>query len=279
MKKLSLILIALLILILAKLSYETYSVSNQNIQLQFRIDQIELRNDRLNDQLVAIQRNEDLLKLNSSSQLGQTKAMTTVSSELNPSAVIKQKLEFIQFALQQQQWVIALEKLRLLDQQIDGYVIAESLKKSAHQAIKQDYQIVQQFVLQKESQQMQLSQFIASLDDLIQLQATANQLNTPDQQTQYFWQKWIQIERVENVSPQLSQRKSLLQEVEIQIFFAEQAFLSDQYQSYQRHLLRALQLLDQIPDPQSKKIQQQVLQLQQIKKISIPQLKTHAIFG
>lgn len=279
MKKLSLTLIALLVLILAKLSYEAYSVSNQNIQLQSRVDQIELRNDRLNDQLVAIQRNEDLLKSNSNLQSGPPKAIATVSPELNPSSLIKQQLEFIQFALQQQQWVVALDKLRLLDQQVDTYVLAESIKLSAHQALKQDYLIVQKFVLQKQNQQTQLSQFIANLDDLIKQQATATQLNTSDQETQYFWQKWIQIDRVENVNPQLSQRKSILKEVEVQLLFAEQAFLSDQYESYQRNLVRALQLLDQMPDPQSKKIQQQVIQLQQIKRLSIPQLKTHAIFG
>lgn len=279
MKKLSITLFTLLILALLKLSYEVYQLTNLSAQLQSRIDQVELSDNRLNDQLVAIKRNEVVPQSNSSPLSASVDHGDTVVTSINPSVLIKQKLEFIQFALQQQQWAIALDHLRLLDQNIDGYVMADSLKQSAHEALRLDYQSIQKFVVQKQDQQIQLIQALNNIAELVEKQLNVQQLDIKDNDVEYFWQKWIQFDRVGNITPHIYERKSVLKEVETQLVFAEQALWLGLHKNYQRHLQRAIHLINQIPDAESKNIQQQLIQLQQMKNLSTPQLKAHAIFG
>ncbi len=279
MKKLSITLFTLLILALLKLSYEVYQLTNLSAQLQSRIDQVELSDNRLNDQLVAIKRNEVVPQSNSSPLSASVDQGDTVVTSINPSVLIKQKLEFIQFALQQQQWAIALDHLRLLDQNIDGYVMADSLKQSAHEALRLDYQSIQKFVVQKQDQQIQLIQALNNIAELVEKQLNVQQLDIKDNDVEYFWQKWIQFDRVGDITPHIYERKSVLKEVETQLVFAEQALWLGLHKNYQRHLQRAIHLINQIPDAESKNIQQQLIQLQQMKNLSTPQLKAHAIFG
>lgn len=279
MKKLSITLFTLLILALLKLSYEVYQLTNLSAQLQSRIDQVELSDNRLNDQLVAIKRNEVVPQSNSSPLSASVDHGDTVVTSINPSVLIKQKLEFIQFALQQQQWAIALDHLRLLDQNIDGYVMADSLKQSAHEALRLDYQSIQKFVVQKQDQQIQLIQALNNIAELVEKQLNVQQLDIKDNDVEYFWQKWIQFDRVGDITPHIYERKSVLKEVETQLVFAEQALWLGLHKNYQRHLQRAIHLINQIPDAESKNIQQQLIQLQQMKNLSTPQLKAHAIFG
>lgn len=279
MKKLSITLFTLLILALLKLSYEVYQLTNLSAQLQSRIDQVELSDNRLNDQLVAIKRNEVVPQSNSSPLSASVDHGDTVVTSINPSVLIKQKLEFIQFALQQQQWAIALDHLRLLDQNIDGYVMADSLKQSTHEALRLDYQSIQKFVVQKQDQQIQLIQALNNITELVEKQLNVQQLDIKDNDVEYFWQKWIQFDRVGDIAPHIYERKSVLKEVETQLVFAEQALWLGLHKNYQRHLQRAIHLINQIPDAESKNIQQQLIQLQQMKNLSTPQLKAHAIFG
>lgn len=279
MKKLSITLFTLLVLALLKLSYEVYQLTNLSAQLQSRIDQVELSDNRLNDQLVAIKRNEVVPQSNSSPLSAGVDQGDTVVTSINPSVLIKQKLEFIQFALQQQQWAIALDHLRLLDQNIDGYVMADSLKQSAHEALRLDYQSIQKFVVQKQDQQIQLIQALNNITELVEKQLNVQQLDIKDNDVEYFWQKWIQFDRVGDITPHIYERKSVLKEVETQLVFAEQALWLGLHKNYQRHLQRAIHLINQIPDAESKNIQQQLIQLQQMKNLSTPQLKAHAIFG
>ena len=279
MKKLSITLFTLLILALLKLSYEVYQLTNLSAQLQSRIDQVELSDNRLNDQLVAIKRNEVVPQSNSSPLSASVDQGDTVVTSINPSVLIKQKLEFIQFALQQQQWAIALDHLRLLDQNIGGYVMADSLKQSAHEALRLDYQSIQKFVVQKQDQQIQLIQALNNITELVEKQLNVQQLDIKDNDVEYFWQKWIQFDRVGDITPHIYERKSVLKEVETQLVFAEQALWLGLHKNYQRHLQRAIHLINQIPDAESKNIQQQLIQLQQMKNLSTPQLKAHAIFG
>lgn len=284
MKKLSITLFVLLVLMLLKLSYDVYQLNNLTVQLQSRVDHVELNENRLNDQLIAIKRTEisqsnAAAKLNPASNAVHQDQSDTVTSNINPSVLIKQKLEFIQFAIQQQQWAIALDHLRLLDEQIGQYVIAESLKQSTHEALRLDYQSVQKYVIQKQDQQMQLIQTINNINDLVEDQLNAKQFSIKDHDDQYFWQKWIQVERIGDSVPQIDDRKSVLKDVETQLVFAEQALWLGQYKNYQRHVQRALHLIQKIPDAESKNIQQQLIQLQQMKNLPTPQLKAHAIFG
>ncbi|MFH4135051.1 hypothetical protein WAI79_21820, partial [Acinetobacter baumannii] len=74
---------------------------------------------------------------------------------------IKQKLDLIQFAIDQQQFIFAVDHLTQLQQSLPQYEIAPALQHSLNQAIEQDKQAIQQYVI-AQNQRHQL------IDDLLQ---------------------------------------------------------------------------------------------------------------
>ncbi len=56
MKKLYIFVLIIILAVVAKLSYDVYKISEQQIQLQQVVNKLEKTNSSLNDQLVAIKR-------------------------------------------------------------------------------------------------------------------------------------------------------------------------------------------------------------------------------
>ncbi len=85
-----------------------------------------------------------------------------VQTGIAPTVLIKQKLELIQFAIDQQQFIYAVDHLTQLQQTLPQYGIAPALQHSLNQALEQDKQAIQQFVL-AQNQRHQL------IDDLLRI--------------------------------------------------------------------------------------------------------------
>ncbi|EXH10637.1 hypothetical protein J627_3249 [Acinetobacter sp. 1245593] len=126
MRKLVSIIILLSIAWLAKLSYDMWQISRTVPELQQSLLQSEQQYANLNDQLVALKRQT---QTQSSSDV-QTAPLTNheiIHTGIAPTVVIKQKLDLIQFAIDQQQFIYAVDHLTQLQQSLPQYEIAPAL--------------------------------------------------------------------------------------------------------------------------------------------------------
>lgn len=277
MKKFFALILVLSLAWLAKLSFDFYQLSGQFNQQQQTLLQSEQRNASLNDQVVALQRVQtEPTTVASAKEREKTKASI---SNLNPSLLVQQELDLVQFALQQQQFVYAVEKLVQLNQNLDHYEIADSLKASLHQAIDQDQQSIQQFLLSRHAQEERLVVMLEKLDQRLKSELNNQQITPSKVQTQHFWQKWLQIERVETKTVQFDNRSMIFREAQFRLVLAQQALLANEFQSYQNMLKAVIQLFDALPDPVSQEMKQQVIQIKQTQMSPVPKLKSRTILG
>ncbi len=277
MKKFFALILVLSLAWLAKLSFDFYQLSGQFNQQQQTLLQSEQRNASLNDQVVALQRVQtEPTTVASAKEREKTKASIT---NLNPSLLVQQELDLVQFALQQQQFVYAVEKLVQLNQNLDHYEIADSLKASLHQAIDQDQQSIQQFLLSRHAQEERLVVMLEKLDQRLKSELNNQQITPSKVQTQHFWQKWLQIERVETKTVQFDNRSMIFREAQFRLVLAQQALLANEFQSYQNMLKAIIQLFDALPDPVSQEMKQQVIQIKQTQMSPVPKLKSRTILG
>lgn len=277
MKKFFALILVLSLAWLAKLSFDFYQLSGQFNQQQQTLLQNEQRNASLNDQVVALQRVQtEPTTVASAKEREKTKASIT---NLNPSLLVQQELDLVQFALQQQQFVYAVEKLVQLNQNLDHYEIADSLKASLHQAIDQDQQSIQQFLLSRHAQEERLVVMLEKLDQRLKSELNNQQITPSKVQTQHFWQKWLQIERVETKTVQFDNRSMIFREAQFRLVLAQQALLANEFQSYQNMLKAVIQLFDALPDPVSQEMKQQVIQIKQTQMSPVPKLKSRTILG
>lgn len=272
MKKITYVLIAVVFGLLAKLSYDSFQVNRQIDVLQHALHQSEQRSDSLNDQLVALQRK------------GQTAPVTKAFLQTEPvlhnsQHLIQSQLDLVQFALEQQQYSYAMEKLTQLDRELVQYEIAESLSQSLHQAIAQDQQAIQKFVSSQTLQQQQVTGLIDRLDQRFKIEFNSNNIDATQPQPEHFWQKWFQIDRVDNTSVALDRRSTVLKEAEFRLLLAEQALLRGDSPVYQKMLLSTYQVLEVLPDPASQNLRKQVLQLKNMPMLPVPKLTSRTIVG
>ena len=280
MKKILYLLLVLAVLWLAKLSYDAFSVSNQLSELQNTLHIAEQKSANLNDQLIALQRQPN--PSNPQSNQGYKPESPDALKEhstttLAPTLLLKQKLELIQFALQQQQFVYALEQLQQLDQSIEQYTLADAVKNTLHHAITEDQGVIQRFVLARNTQQDQLDDVLSQLDIALQHEQTNQVLNVASEKKAYFWQKWLKIERVEQQSSELVNRKFILKEAQLRILLAQQALAKGQYLEYKNMLDLVLLELGHLPDQKSQKLKIAVEKLKHTQMIPVPKLSSSAI--
>ncbi len=86
---------------------------------------------------------------------------------IDPILFIKQQLDLVEFALKQQQYVVATEKLAFLDMQLEKYNLAVALKQSLHQVIARDMQTIQKFVAERNEQQALINRQLQQIDQVL----------------------------------------------------------------------------------------------------------------
>ena len=125
MRKIVYLILALGLVWLAKLSYDVAQYSQTIPQLQQQLDQTQQRYALLNDQFVAVQRQVQNNRVVEPDE--NTVTMPAIVAGVAPIILIKQHLQLIQFAVEQQQFIYALEHLNQLQQQIVQYAVAPAL--------------------------------------------------------------------------------------------------------------------------------------------------------
>ena len=279
MKKFIYLLMMIAMAWLLKLSYDFYQVSQQVADIQATLHKSEQKNANLNDQLVAIQRDTDVPVTDKKKAQSSTLTVEDKPIGLSPNIVIKQQLQLVQFALQQRQFVFALEQLTQLNQNIEKYDLAETLKQSLHQAITQDKQGIQQFVLARNTQQEQLDDVLSQVDQSLQQALTQPQMSPAKITPTHFWQKWFQVDYIDQKTSLVAQRQFILKETQLRVLLAQQALLRGQNTEYQTMLNLVVLQLDQLPDEMSQQLKQKILKLKQIQMLPFPKLNSTVILG
>lgn len=274
---------ALSVVWLGKVSYDVLQLTKQLPVLSQELRQSEQKNATLNDQLVALQRqvvSPDATTPASSvaeSSNGQLSLPQTVG--IHPLILVEQQLELVEFALQQQKYLYALENLNELEKNLGGYLLAEALQKSLALAIQQDKVAIEKFMQARQEQQAQIDDVLHELDALIQQSLKAQSLNPAALEPEHFWQKWLQIDSVPEASVNLVNRSLILKEVQLRVLHAQQALGQGEYTEYQQSLVGIQQQLNLFPDQASQLLNKKIEFLKGLTAISVPKLNAKALLN
>ena len=277
MKKLLVLLLVLGVLWVVKISFDLHQLSVGQDTLMRQQSALEQRNASLNDQLAAINR-----QLSGVAPVeGNTTSTNTVSAVggLQPTVLIAQQLDLVEFALQQQQYSFAVDKLNQLNLDVHTYELAPALKASLHQVLTKDQKIVMQFVQANLEQQNKIKAVLDQIDQAI-AQEIKTQYTQPEPQPEHsFWRRWIQVESVRQPNAVLMQRAIILKEAQLGLMLAEQQLQKGQYIAFQQELTGVIQTLKQLPDAKTQYFIQRLSELKKIPANTVPALNTRALLG
>lgn len=280
MKKLFVVVVIVAVLWLAKLSFDLFQVNAQQTELMQQQTLLQQRNAGLNDQVVALKRQ---LNGTTTEMSAATTSNVSIAAEathsIEPMMVVGQQLDLVEFAMQQQQFAVALEKLNQLDQQLDQLSLAPALRMSLHQVIQKDRETLKQYVTERQLQSDKVKNTLQSIDQLLEKEILKPYSSKEQQKGLSFWQKWIQVESVEQPSPVLMQRSLVLKEMQLRLILAQQVLNQGQYPQFQQEITEIMQIMQQLPDASLKPIRQRLEQLKDIPVISVPLLNTRALIG
>lgn len=275
MKKILYVLVLLGLIGLIKLSYDSYVFSAQLSTIQDELHKSEQTVANLNDQLIAMQRQA----VNTAPQNKTLQPSITPKAieGLNPVLLLKQKNSLIQFALEQQQFVYAVEQLNQLDFDIAHYDLADTLRQTLHQAVIQDKQMIQQYVAARTAQLTQLNDILQQVDRSLFNHQQQTKLTVGVPESAHFWQKWFKVDVVDPAEPNVMHRKLILKEVQVRVLLAQQALLKGDQVAYQS-MLEFIDLeLQTLPDQYSQKLRQNIKKVKQKQLNPISKLSSSAI--
>ncbi|MFT4021528.1 MAG: hypothetical protein QM666_08450 [Acinetobacter sp.] len=276
MKKLWVGLIFLALLWIVKLSYDQTQNIKQIQELQNRITLNDQSNAYLTDQLVALQRQT---QTRSSSTHAQTSNID-VTSALNPINVVKQQLNLVQFALQQQQDIYAFEQLKQLSQQIPTYALSPAIEQGLIQALSRDLSAIQQYHDLHQSQRTQSQVLLAKID-----QQFSRVLNTSHAQYQkpiekkHFWENWVQVSSTAQQKIALMDQRLVVKEAQLRLLLAQEALASNQYDEFQQSLNDIILLLQQAPALNQPELRRLLEKAKALPMTDIPKLSAMALLN
>lgn len=284
MKKVVGVLIILSLVWLGKVSYDVFQIHGEWVQLQDKLVKLEQNNAALNDEVVALQRQvpstvTSVPSSTTSSHQNPSAAQLVTLQGVEPVRVIRQHSELIQFALQQQQYIYAIEQLNRLDRELETYDLAPALKQSLHQVLAKDRMTIQQYVVARNAQQNTLDALLGQIDRLLTQTLQNSVLNPGQLEPQHFWQKWLQVERVKQPNVELANRSLILKEAQLRLLLARQALLKGQYLEYQQILNTVIQQLEMLPDQGSQQLKQRLLKAKNLPVLPAPKLAVQAVLG
>jgi hypothetical protein len=228
------------------------------------------------DQLVALQR--QLQKGNHDENVHATTALPAPMMGIAPALLIQTQLQLVQFALDQQQYIYALDHLHQVQQNLPQSHVAVALQHSLNSAIAQDKQAIQQYILTQTQQQQQFDQLLQQLDQKLQQNLQSPKLNMPKTESATGWH-WFKLEKIQRTPPDFIRRNIALKEIQLRLLLASQALHAGQQQEYRQSLQEVIQLLAQLPDRDSQQIKLQLEKLANLPAASAPKLITLGLLG
>ncbi|MFH3942429.1 hypothetical protein ACJBLD_11270 [Acinetobacter nosocomialis] len=278
MRKLVSIIILLSIAWLAKLSYDMWQISRTVPELQQSLLQSEQQYANLNDQLVALKR-QTQTQSSSDVQAAPLTNHEIIHTGITPTVVIKQKLDLIQFAIDQQQFIFAVDHLTQLQQSLPQYEIAPALQHSLNQAIQQDKQAIQQYVIAQNQRHQLIDDLLQTIDKNIQQALAQPKLEMDQSEAVSWWKKWFRIEKVETPSINLMNRSVVFKEVQLRLLIAEQALNQGKMAEYQNELQSVMQKLNELPDATSQQLKNRIAKVAHLSIVPVPKLSTLGLLG
>ncbi|MCI3880687.1 hypothetical protein [Acinetobacter higginsii] len=275
MRKIGYLILGLSLLWLAKLSYDVAQYSQTVPQLQQQLDQTEQRYALLNDQFVAVQRQ---LQNTSSVEPTDSVSIPITVTGIAPVILIKQQMQLVQFALDQQQFIYALDQLNQVQQHVVQYAVSPALQHSLVKSIEQDKQAIQQYVLSQTQQQQQLDNLLQQLDQKIQHEIRNPKVSMTKNETASWWQ-WFKLEKVQRNSPDLMNRNISLKEAQLRLLLASQALKQGQRTEYRKSILEVMQLLAELPDQNSQQMKLRLEKISNLPVVPTPKLTTLGLLG
>ena len=275
MRKIVYLILLLSLLWLAKLSYDVAQYSQIVPQLQQQLTQQQQRYSLLNDQFVAVQRQLQDAHLSGPSEASSLPSMVT---GVTPVILIKQQLQLVQFAIDQQQFIYAIDQLNQVQQHIVQYTVSPALQYSLMKAIEQDKQAIQHYVLMQTQQQQQIDTLLQQLDQKL-LQEVHNPTIKMQKTEASSWWSWFKFEKVQRTQPDLINRHLILKEAQLRLLLASQALHQAQASEYRKSVQEVIRLLSILPDQNSQTIKQKLEKLLNLSVIPTPKLTTLGLLG
>lgn len=289
MKKFYYLMVCLALLWMVKLSFDNNQTSKSLESLQNDLHQSEQNNANLNDKIVALQRaivtdqpkqeTKNTEKNNQQQNTQQLNGSQQKAILITPTVLVRQQLDLIQFAISQQQYVLALDKMSQLQQNIEHYDLADTLKHSLLQAINKDKASIQQFVVAQRQQQDMFDETLNQIDLALTREIQSKNLNPAKLETKHFWQKWFQIDSVSEAPVDLMYRKVVLKEIQFRVLLAKNALFKGQVTEFQNNLDLAIDLFKQLPDSNSQIIKNKIEKLRHLEVLPTPKLNAIALLG
>lgn len=289
MKKFYYLMVCLALLWMVKLSFDNNQTSKSLESLQNDLHQSEQNNANLNDKIVALQRaivtdqpkqeTKNTEKNNQQQNTHQLNGSQQKAILITPTVLVRQQLDLIQFAISQQQYVLALDKMSQLQQNIEHYDLADTLKHSLLQAINKDKASIQQFVVAQRQQQDMFDETLNQIDLALTREIQSKNLNPAKLETKHFWQKWFQIDSVSEAPVDLMYRKVVLKEIQFRVLLAKNALFKGQVTEFQNNLDLAIDLFKQLPDSNSQRIKNKIEKLRHLEVLPTPKLNAIALLG
>lgn len=279
MKKLFIVFFILSLAWIAKLSYDLFGLNSAQTELTQNFKQLQQQNANLNDQMVALKRQVATGQALSSETPNKGTVQDTPRADLQDDLpLVEQYLDLVEFALQQQQYAMAMEKLNQLSNQLEHLELAPTLLGSLNQAIDKDREVLKQFINNRLVQQNKLKELLQQIDIETEKEIQMQHQNRATAQSS-FWQRWIQIESVEKPSAVLMQRNLVLKEAQLRLLIAENSVQQGQQVAFQQALKSVIEVLAQLPDAQSKQWIQRLEQIKAAPQTPTPQLNTRTLIG
>ncbi|MFK4204514.1 hypothetical protein [Acinetobacter junii] len=276
MRKIAYFILVLGLVWLAKLSYDVAQYSQTIPQLQQQLVQSQQQYSLLNDQLVGLQR--QLQDKNTSNTNNKLVTTPITIDGIAPAVVIKQKLQLVQFAVDQQQFIFALEQLNQLQQQMAQHQVSPALQHGLIKAMEQDKQNIQQYVLLQTQQRQQFDTLLQYLDQQLQQEMQKPDIRLQKNSERSWWQ-WFKFEKVQRTPPDLIQRSILLKEAQLRLLLAEQALHLNQATEYRKSMQEVMLLLEDLPDRSSQQMKLRVEKMLNLPIVPAPKLTTLGLLG
>jgi hypothetical protein len=276
MRKIAYFILVLGLVWLAKLSYDVAQYSQTVPQLQQQLVQSQQQYSLLNDQLVGLQR--QLQDKNTSNTNNKLVTTPITIDGIAPAVVIKQKLQLVQFAVDQQQFIFALEQLNQLQQQMAQHQVSPALQHGLIKAMEQDKQNIQQYVLLQTQQRQQFDTLLQYLDQQLQQEMQKPDIRLQKNSERSWWQ-WFKFEKVQRTPPDLIQRSILLKEAQLRLLLAEQALHLNQATEYRKSMQEVMLLLEDLPDRSSQQMKLRVEKMLNLPVVPAPKLMTLGLLG
>lgn len=275
MRKIGYLILGLSLLWLAKLSYDVAQYSQTVPQLQQQLSQTEQRYALLNDQFVAVQRQLQNTRV---AEPADNSTLPVTVEGISPVILIKQQMQLVQFALNQQQFIYALDQLNQTQQHVLQYAVAPALQDSLIKSIEQDKQAIQQFVLNRTQQQQQLDHLLQQLDQKIQQDLHNPKMSLEKGERNTGWH-WFRLEKVQRATPDLINRNITLKEAQLRLLLASQALHEGQFAEYQKSVQEVIRLLAELPDQNSQKMKQRLEKILNQQVVPTPKLSSLGLLG